>query len=213
MNNPLGVDTDPWKWSQDQRADWLRRLGSELGKTFPADGEPNIDKTIYRLAETMKPNDSTGFGDSLVDFTNEAFYDLQRIIVSYRFTGGFGMLAGISVIDFNSDKLFVFELPVEDLGIDLALLSVVDRDDAKGIVQASNHLMERGWVPNHISIEKPITREIFKAAYRRGLSTGIEGDWDNLAIIMSGWGHELPRSTESEREELLEAYLNLALDE
>lgn len=203
---------DRWDWGQFDVDEWLLHVGRRLEALSGEGHAVDWYTDLYKIAEDMVGEEGED-ADRLCDEANDALTDLQRIIVWFQFTGGFGMFAGISLVDFGSNKLFVFELPVEDLGIDLTLLSVVERDDSEGIGQAANHLMERGWVPNRISIKEPITREAFKAAYQRGLNTSGEGEWDNLSTMMSSWGHSLPYETDDEREQLLEAYLSLAFDE
>lgn len=202
---------DPDNWDASQRRQWLKMLGGALENSYTEDPGFDLDKAIYQLAASIRPKDSTSeFDDDLWSITREVFYD-QPAIVWFQFTGGFGMYAGISLIDLGSEKQFVYELPIEDLGTDWILHGVVDRGDTDGLIEAANDLLERAWVPNEISISDPITRDDVFKAYTRGHNAMRM--WDNLATIMSKWGHDYPIETDGEKADLLNAYLDIALQD
>ncbi len=203
---------DPDNWDASQRRQWLKLLGVALEENYSANGHVDLSETIYQLAETIvgAPGPKAdSLGNLLSDETNDIFYDLHQIVVWFQYTEGFGGFAGISTLDLGTDKIFVFELPVEHLGTDLQIRGVVDRDDLNGIVEAANDLLERAWVPNEISVSDPITRDDVFKAYTRGHDAMHM--WDNLATMMRKWGHNYPAETASEKEDLLNAYLDIAL--
>ena len=195
-----------WDWDNFDLDAWLKHLGQQL-EAKQAAGESVEWDTIYDVAVSTVGSDA----DSLVDETSDALFDRQRIIVWYRFIGHFDSYAAISVADLGSEKLFVCELPHDEMGTWWILRGIVDRDDTKGIVNAANSLLENEWIPNKIEIEPPLTRKHVEKAFRASLTLDLE--WNNLADIMSQDGHDLPFATEAEREKLLEVYLKQALDE
>ena len=197
-----------WDWDKFDLDTWLKHLGEQLERK-QASGETVEWETVYDVASATVGQPGAD-ADSLVDTTHDALYDRQEIIVWYRFEGTYWSFASIALVDFDSEKLFVFQIQEEELGEPRTLVGIVGRNDTEGIVKAAGHLLEDESIPDRIEVEPPITRAHIKTAFKNKLHPF---DWDRLAIVVSGEGEELPFATEAERETLLEVYLKQALDE